>query len=113
MKREDILYESERVRVGYLCSPEQVISYEDHELGLKDRRGEWIRYALDRGILEDLAGKLSDRKNQGVGDILDVFLMFNDELVFSAHKEGIPCSDIRNAILESWKKEKEIKQKAD
>ncbi|MEK6917327.1 MAG: hypothetical protein AABW51_00075 [Nanoarchaeota archaeon] len=58
--KTNTLYEDSQIRVTYLLSPEtgkeeDIISAEDHELWVKERRGEWNRYMIGRGILKELA----------------------------------------------------------
>ncbi|MBS3100225.1 hypothetical protein J4463_03350 [Candidatus Pacearchaeota archaeon] len=108
---KDVLYETDRIRVTYLHSPEPgkenvVISGEDHELWIKDRNGEWNRYIIQRGILEDLSRVNSDGL-KGLLDLANMLNRINSSILEDSLREGIALRDIGQVVVSARKKEEE------
>lgn len=107
----DELYEKGRVKVTYLHSPEpgkenEIISGEDHELWLKDRGGEWRRYVIQRGILQDLSRVANDKSR-----LADMLNRINYYVLHDMEKEGIALEDIGQVVLGAYQKEEQNFQK--
>lgn len=105
--KSDILYEGDKVKVTYLHSPEQgkedeVVSYQDHELWLKNMDGEWGRHIIQKGILKELSDIADDK--------YEISLMLERVGVSSFYdiaREGITLEEVSEAVLEAYEREVE------
>lgn len=78
MTKENPLYEDSQLKITLLSDADgNVISGEDHELWVKGK-GKLERYAIQRGILKELArtsrddfGTILERTNSGIGFFLN------------------------------------------
>jgi hypothetical protein len=103
----DILYEKERVKVTYLHSPElgkedEVISGEDHELWIKDLKGEWKRYIIQRGILKDLSRVANDKSK-----LVDMLNRINPYVLNDMERDRISLQEVGQAVLGAYQKEEQ------
>src|SRR3989344_8860016 len=105
---KDTIYDEGKLRISYLHSPErgkekEVISGEDHELWIKDRRNEWSRYVLPRGILKELAF-ISKENTSGLYSKLSII---NDEILECMRTEKITLEDMKKALMSAYQKEED------
>jgi len=106
----DVLYADGRVKVTYLHSPEpgreeKVTSTEDHELWIKGRSDEWMRYIIPRGVLRELSE--GSGRGESLQDLASKLNSINHFILEELGREGIDLTSVQRAIVGARQTEEE------